>query len=101
MYRKIDELLATAPNVQVSPVVRHRQLATAHLISALDAVEESRRGDALRHLRAAVRAHPPSAADTRFVAALAALGLGRRGRDALGRLRFLVLRKRLRVHVRR
>jgi hypothetical protein len=40
-------------------------------------------------------------ADTRFPAALVALALGRHGRRFLAQARFLVLRKRLRVHLRR
>jgi hypothetical protein len=101
MYAKIDELLATAPTIHIDPKVRHRQLGTAHLIAALDAVEDARPAGARRHLRKAVQAHPPALVDTRFLAALTALALGARGRAALARLRFLVLRKRLRVHLRR
>lgn len=101
MYAKVDELLAQTPNVHVDPAIRRRQLAVAHLIAALDSVEQGERREARRHLTSAVRAHPPSMADTRFPAALVALALGRHGRRFLAQARFLVLRKRLRVHLRR
>jgi glycosyltransferase involved in cell wall biosynthesis len=101
VYERTEQLLAGAPSIRVDPGVRRRQLAAAHLIAALDAVEEGESGRARGHLREAVRANPRSVFDTRFAAAVAALALGARGREAFARLRFLVLRKRLRVHLRR
>ena len=101
LHEHVDELLAGAPHIRVSPALRRRQLAEAHLIAALDAIEDSQRADAQGHLAAARRAYPLAVFDPRFPAALAALALGARGRALLGRLRFLVLRKGLRVHLRR
>jgi hypothetical protein len=49
----------------------------------------------------AVRTYPPAAIDPKMPAALVGLTLGPRGRRALERLRYLVLRKGLRVHLRR
>jgi glycosyltransferase involved in cell wall biosynthesis len=101
MYGRTEQLLAGAPSIRVDRGLRRRQLAAAHLIAALDAVEERAPGRARGHLREAVRANPRSVFDTRFAAAVAALALGARGREAFARLRLLVLRKRLRVHLRR
>jgi hypothetical protein len=56
---------------------------------------------ASRHMAEALRTHPPTVIDPRMAAALVGLALGPRGRRAVDRLRFLVLRKGLRVHLRR
>ena len=56
---------------------------------------------ASRHLGDAVRTYPPAAIDPKMPAALVGLTLGPRGRQALERVRYLVLRKGLRVHLRR
>jgi hypothetical protein len=101
LFDQIETLLAAAPGVAPDRKPLRRRLAGAHLSAALDALQEPDRRSARRHLAQAVRIYPPAAIDPRAPAAVVGLALGRRGRHALDRLRFVVLRKSLRVHLRR
>jgi glycosyltransferase involved in cell wall biosynthesis len=97
----IDGLLAKAPHVQPDRRWLRRRRARAHLSAALDELQEPDRRAASSHLAEAVRTYPPAAIDPKMPAALVGLTLGARGQRALQRLRYLVLRKGLRVHLRR
>jgi|1185.fasta_scaffold00527_4 glycosyltransferase involved in cell wall biosynthesis len=98
---QIDGLLAATPGVEPDRRQLRRRRAGAHLSAALDALQDPNRRAAGRHLARALRTHPPAAVDPRTAATLVGLAVGARGRRALDRLRFLVLRKGLRVHLRR
>jgi glycosyltransferase involved in cell wall biosynthesis len=98
---QIDGMLAEAPYVMPDRRQLRRRRARAHLSAALDELQEPDRRSASRHLGDAVRTYPAAAIDPKMPAALVGLALGPRGRRALDRLRFLVLRKGLRVHLRR
>ncbi len=101
LVEQIEELLATAPSVEPDWKHLRRRRARAHLSAALDALEGPDRRAARAHLSRAWKTYPATTLDPRTPAALAGFVLGARGRRALYRLRFLVLRKGLRVHVRR
>jgi hypothetical protein len=98
---QIDGLLVNAPHVEADRRHLKRRRAGAHLSTALDELQDPNRRSASRHMAEALRTHPPAVIDSRMAAALVGLALGPRGRRALDRLRFLVLRKGLRVHLRR
>ena len=98
---QIDGLLVNAPHVEADRRHLKRRRAGAHLSTALDELQDPNRRLASRHMAEALRTHPPAVIDSRMAAALVGLALGPRGRRALDRLRFLVLRKGLRVHLRR
>ena len=101
LVERIRTLVAEAPGVDGDDRQLRRRLAGAHLSAALDALQDPDRAAATRHLRAALKEHPASAVDPRTAGVLAGFVLGRRGRRALDRARYLVLRKGLRVHLRR
>ena len=101
LVERIQSLVAAAPGIDDDDRQLKRRLAGAHLSAALDALQDPDRRTARRHLRKALREHPRSALDPRTPAAIVGLALGAKGRRALDRLRFLVLRKGLRVHLRR
>ena len=101
LVEQIEGLLAAAPSVQPDRKQLRRRRARAHLSAALDALEGTDRRAASAHLSRAWQTYPASALDPRTSAALAGFVLGARGRRALYRLRFVVLRKGLRVHLRR
>jgi len=96
-----DALLATAPEIEVDRRWLRRRKAGAHLSAALDDLQEANRAAARRHIRAGLTTYPAVAFDPRMPAALAGLGLGRRGIRALARMRYAVLRRQLWVHIRR
>jgi glycosyltransferase involved in cell wall biosynthesis len=98
---QIEGLLADAPHVEPDRRQLRRRRARAHLSAALDELQAPDRRSVSRHLGDAVRTYPPAAIDPKMPAALVGLTLGPRGRRALERLRYLVLRKGLRVHLRR
>jgi hypothetical protein len=94
-----DELIPRAlPGVKIPARLRRRRRARAHLTSALDALLDAGRRAALGHLLKAVRIHPPSLFDVRFVGGLGALALGPAGPGALRRARRFVFRRGLSLH---
>jgi glycosyltransferase involved in cell wall biosynthesis len=94
-----DELIPRElPSARIPPRLRRRRRARAHLTSALDALVEAGRRPALAHLLKAVRMHPPSVFDARFVGGLGALALGPAGPEMLRRARRFVLRRGLSLH---
>ena len=101
LFEQVDELLATVPEIEVDRRWLRRRVAGAHLSAALDDTQDAKRSEAAAHLRDALKAYPAVAVDPRTPAVLLGFVLGRRGRRALERLRWQVLRRRLRVHVRR
>jgi glycosyltransferase involved in cell wall biosynthesis len=101
LLEQIEALLDGAPTVDVDRKPLRRRLAGAHLSAALDSLQDADKPSARRHLGHALRIHPSVAVDPRTPAALLGLALGARGRRALDRARYLVLRKGLRVHIRR
>jgi hypothetical protein len=101
LFEQIEELLASVPEIEVDRRWLRRRVAGAHLSAALDDVQEAKRSAAAAHLRDALKTYPAVAVDPRTPAVLLGLGLGRRGRHALERARWQVLRRRLRLHVRR
>jgi glycosyltransferase involved in cell wall biosynthesis len=101
LVERIRSLVAEAPGIEADERLLRRRLARAHLSAALDALQGPDRPAARRHLQAALKEYPPSALDPRTAAVVAGFALGRRGRRALDRARYLVLRKGLRVHLRR
>jgi hypothetical protein len=101
LFEQIEALLASAPEISPDRRWLRRRTAGAHLSAALDDLQEGDRRPAGRHLRRALRTYPAVAFDPRTPLALAGFAAGRRGRQALARLRHLVLRRRLRVHLRR
>jgi glycosyltransferase involved in cell wall biosynthesis len=96
-----DALVATAPDIEVDRRWLRRRKAGAHLTAALDDLQEADRPSARGHIRAGLKTYPAVAFDPRMPAALAGLVLGRRGIQAFARLRYAVLRRQLRVHIRR
>jgi glycosyltransferase involved in cell wall biosynthesis len=96
-----NALLATAPGIDVDRRWLRRRKAGAHLTAALDDLQEADRPAARAHIRAGLKTYPAVAFDPRMPAALAGLVLGRRGIQAFARLRYAVLRRQLRVHIRR
>jgi glycosyltransferase involved in cell wall biosynthesis len=101
LVERIRSLVAEAPGIEGDERGLRRRLARAHLSAALDALQGPDRPGARRHLQAALKEYPPSALDPRAAGVVAGFVLGRRGRRALDRARYLVLRKCLRVHLRR
>ena len=101
LVEQIEGLLATAPNVQ--PDRRHlrRRRAGAHLSAALDALRTPTGARLAAHLARACEDVPGRDVDPRTPAALAGFVLGAVAAGRSYRLRFLVLRKGLRVHLRR
>lgn len=94
-----DELIPrVVPGAKIPGRLRRRRRARAHLTSGLDALIEDRRRAALAHLVKAVRIHPASAFDVRFVGGLGVLALGPAGPAALRRARRFVLRRGLSLH---
>ena len=93
--------LAAAPGIDVDRRWLRRRRAQAHLSAALDDLQEANRPAARRHIRKGLTTYPGVALDPRMPAALAGLVLGRRGVQALTRMRYAVLRRQLRVHIRR
>ncbi len=100
LFQQIEGMLASSPELPVDRRWLRRRIAGAHLSAALDDLEDGSRDPARAHLRRALKTYPASAIDPRTPTALVALALGRYGRRALRRLRYLVLRKHIRVHVR-
>ena len=98
---RAEALLAQAPEIEVDRRWLRRRKAGAHLSAALDDLQEGDRRAARRHVRQALETYPAVAVDSRMPAVLAGLALGRRAAPALARLRHLVLRRQLRVHIRR
>jgi glycosyltransferase involved in cell wall biosynthesis len=98
---QVDALLAAAPEIDVDRRWLRRRKAGAHLSAALDDLQEANRPAARRHIGQGLKTYPAVAFDPRMAAALAGLVLGRRGTQALARLRHAVLRRQLRVHIRR
>jgi hypothetical protein len=88
---------------QLRPTGLHRRsvLASWTLTNALDALEQGRRRVALRELAAALRTYPPATFDVRTPAMLASLVLGRSGSRTLHRVRQVVRRRRVNVHLMR
>jgi glycosyltransferase involved in cell wall biosynthesis len=101
LFEHLGTLLDATPGIEPDRRPLRRRLAGAHLSAALDALQDADRRPVGRHLARALRTYPPVAVDPRAPAALVGLALGRRGSRLLDRLRFLVLRKGLRVHLRR
>jgi hypothetical protein len=101
LFELIEELLAAAPEIPTDRRWLRRRLAGGHLSAALDDLEEGRRGSARGHVEEALKTYPPVALDPRTGLALTGFALGRPGRRLIGRLRYLVLRNRLWVHIRR
>jgi len=100
LFQQVEGMLASAPEIPVDRRWLNRRIAGAHLSAALDELEDGNRDPARTQIRQALKTYPPSAVDPRTPTALVALALGRHGRKALRRLRHLVLRKHVRVHVR-
>ena len=101
LFEHIGALLDASPGIVSDRKPLRRRLAGAHLSAALDALQDEDRSPVRRHLRAALRISPTAALDPRAPTALLGLAVGRRGSRAVDRLRFFVLRKGLRVHLRR
>ena len=94
-----DEMIPRVlPGARIPARVRNRRRARAHLTSALDSLVVAGRRPAFKHLVAAVRVHPASVFDVRFVGGLGALALGPAGPEALRRARRFVLRRGLSLH---
>jgi glycosyltransferase involved in cell wall biosynthesis len=87
------------PELEIEGRLRRRKRSFHLLAAALDAAAQRKRGRSLAFLARAVRTYPPSIADPRILACLVALGLGPMGARALTRLRRIVLRRRLNVHL--
>ena len=100
LFRYIDVLVASSPEIAPDTRWLRRRRAGAHLSAALDHLEDERFDKARTHIRTAVRTYPPAVVDPRTPLALVGFAGGRPGRRLVGRLRYLVLRNRLRVHVR-
>jgi glycosyltransferase involved in cell wall biosynthesis len=101
LFEHLGTLLDGAPGIVADRRPLRRRLAGAHLSAALDALQDPDRRPVRRHLADALRISPAAALDPRLPTALLGLVLGRRGSRAVDRLRFFVLRKGLRVHLRR
>jgi glycosyltransferase involved in cell wall biosynthesis len=101
LFEHLGTLLDGTPGIVADRRPLRRRLAGAHLSAALDALQDPDRRPVRRHLADALRISPTAAVDPRMPTALLGLVLGRRGSRAVDRLRFFVLRKGLRVHLRR
>lgn len=101
LFEHLGALLDLTPGIVADRRPLRRRLAGAHLSAALDALQDPDRRPVRRHLADALRISPAAAVDPRMPTALLGLVLGRRGSRAVDRLRFFVLRKGLRVHLRR
>jgi glycosyltransferase involved in cell wall biosynthesis len=101
LFEHVGALLDASPGIVSDRKPLRRRLAGAHLSAALDALQDENRRPVHRHLRTALRISPAAALDPRAPTALLGLAVGRRGSRAVDRLRFFVLRKGLRVHLRR
>jgi len=88
------------PGLQFDPKPLARKRAAVLLSAALDSVERGDRRRALGYARRAQAVYPRSALNTKTLALLASLPLGRRGRSALKKLRYRILRNSIRVHLR-
>lgn len=84
-----------------SPVAKRRRLSRAHLFIALNALEQNDRAASRAYLRQAIQTYPPSVGDLRTWAVLGGTALGGRARSPLVRLRAVVRRRGLRIHLRR
>lgn len=94
-----DELIARElPDLELPSRLRRRRRARAHLTRALDDVEDGKRRRAVTHLLRAVRIHPASLFDVRFVGGLGAVALGRAGSRVLEKARRSVRRRGLSLH---
>jgi hypothetical protein len=80
------------PWIPLSPAVKRKVRANAHLYCALDAIERRDRPEAVRQVRSAIRAGMPllhsRELTVRAAVALAALATGDFGRTLLSRARF-------------
>jgi glycosyltransferase involved in cell wall biosynthesis len=88
------------PELQLDRRQLRRKRSGAHLSVALDMLDEGNRRGSLALLWQALRIYPLSASDPRFAAGLTALALGDPGRRALAHARYLVNRRRIRLHLR-
>ena len=95
---RADELLGEFPNIAVSPRLRRRRRAQALLTTALDCFEAGERHSGALRLRQAVRLYPRIVLDLRFPTGLVALVGGRRVSGALGRARYEVHHRGIRLH---
>ena len=96
-----EELVRThQPGLQLDPKPLARKRAAVLLSAALDSVERAERRGALGYALRARSVYPRSAANTKMLALLAALPLGRRGRSLLKKIRYWIFRKSIRVHLR-
>jgi len=97
----VDGLLASSPELAPDDArwLRRRR-AGAHLSAALDHLEDGERGPAWADVSQALRTYPPVAVDPRTPLALVGFVGGSPARRLIHRLRYMVLRKRLRVHLR-
>jgi glycosyltransferase involved in cell wall biosynthesis len=85
------------PDARV-PALRRRYVRGRRLLSAgLDAVEDRRSREALGRFAGAVATYPPLAVNPRLLAALLALGGGRRAPAALGSIRMAARRRGVRL----
>ena len=99
LFRYVDELLASSPELAPDERWLRRRRAGAHLSAALDHLEDGERSPARAHVGQALRTYPPVAVDPRTPLALVGF-VGGPSRGLIRRLRYMVLRKRLRVHLR-
>lgn len=103
-FRDHLEAVAGSSGLEVSLSVRdiRRPRSDILMSQALDQLQDGHRAAALSDLGAALRAYPPSLADTRVPAFLVAFVLGRPGRKWLARVRQRMLalgtRRGLRIH---
>jgi Glycosyl transferase family 2 len=86
------------PQLRPTGMQTRRVLAGWTLTNALDAVEQGRRGVALRELAAALHTYPLASFDVRTPAMLASLVFGRSGSRSLHRVRQVVRRHQVDVH---
>jgi glycosyltransferase involved in cell wall biosynthesis len=84
-----------------SGAVKRRRLSRAHLFVAVNALEQGDGGASRMYLREALKVYPPSMADPRTWAVLGGTALGPAGRKGITRIRGVVRRRGLRVHLRR
>jgi hypothetical protein len=100
LFDYVDGLLAESPELAPDERWLKRRRAGAHLSAALDHLEDGERGPARADVEQALRTYPPVVVDPRTPLALLGFVGGKPGRDLIRRARYLVLRKRLRVHLR-
>ena len=101
LFNYVDGLLASSPELAPDDArwLRRRR-AGAHLSAALDHLEDGERGPARADVSQALRTYPPATVDPRTPLALVGFVGGGPARRLIRRLRYMVLRKRLRVHLR-